>query len=112
MATFEDTSAEFKAAMNGLGLHYHEELYDAISKYLGPAIYNQDASLVSCSDPDELKTIKTNFLIGKLGMDDSPQLDKIITEICHGLGQSNTKKHRSTFYYLLTAVLNKESVFI
>ncbi|PHN04315.1 DUF2853 family protein [Flavilitoribacter nigricans] len=112
MPTFEETSAAFKKEMNNLGIFYHEELYDAITKYLGPSIHDKDAALVACSDPDELKTIKNNFLIGKLGLEDGPQLDAAIQEICGGLGSSNTKKHRASFYYLLTAILNKESVFI
>lgn len=98
--------------MNELGLHYHEELYDAIVNHLGPVIHDKDASLVACSDESERETIKNNFLIGKLGLEDGPHLDKAIEEICHGLGESNRQKHRSTFYYLLTAVLEKESVFL
>ena len=112
MTKFEETSAAFKKEMNELGLHFHEDLYDAIAKHLGPALYDSDASLVACSDADELNTVKTNFLIGKLGLEDGPELDKVIDQVCHGLGQSNTKKHRVTFYYLLTAILKKESVFI
>lgn len=112
MPTFEETSAEFKAEMNKLGLFYHEELYDAIARYLGPSIHNKDSALVACSDPDELKTIRKNFLIGKLGLEDSDQLDAAIKEVCHGLGESNRQKHRTTFYYLLTAILKKEEVFL
>lgn len=112
MATFEEMSNEFKNEMNELGLHYHEDMYDAITKHLGPSIHDGDANLVACSDPAELKTIKENFLMGKLGLEDSPMLDKAIHEVCHGLGESNRKKHRATFYYLLTAILQKESVFI
>ena len=112
MSKTHEVSAAFKSAMNELGLHYHEELYDEIVKYLGPTIHHDDAHLVACSDPEELKTIKTNFLIGKLGMEDGPALDKAIQEICHGLGESNRHKHRTTFYYLLVAILEKESVFL
>ena len=111
MAETHELSAEFKAEMNSLGLHYHEEIYNGIVDYLGPSIHNADAALVACSDPTELATIKTNFLMGKLGLEDGPRLDEAIKEVCHGLGESNTKKHRTTFYYLLTAILQKEAVF-
>ena len=33
----------------------------------GPAIYNDDASTVAASQASELETIKTNFLMKKLG---------------------------------------------
>jgi hypothetical protein len=111
MSETHKLSAAFKKEMNDLGLHFHEEIYDGIVDYLGPSIHDEDASLVACSDPSELETIKTSFLIGKLGLEDSPRLDQVIQEVCHGLGESNRKKHRTTFYYLLTAILNKGDVF-
>ena len=111
MATYEEALAEFKAEMDVLGMHHEEEVYHAITDYLGPSIYDADAALVACSDPSELATIKTNFLIGKLGLEDGEHLDNAIQQACAGLGQSNTKKHRPTFYYLLTAILNKGDVF-
>lgn len=111
MSKAHELSAVFKEEMNNLGLHFHEEIYNGIVDHLGPSIHDADASLVACSDPQELKTIKTNFLIGKLGLEDGPQLDEAIKQVCHGLGESNKKKHRTTFYYLLTAILKKEDVF-
>ena len=38
----------------------------------GPAIYNADSQTVSASDASELETVKKNFLMKKLGLDDSP----------------------------------------
>ena len=112
MATYEDVLAGFKEEMKEMGLSYHEGLYHEITKYLGPSIYQRDSSLVACSDPKELETIKTNFLIGKLGLEDGPELDKALQEVCGGMGKSNRNKHRATFYYLLVGILHKESVFI
>ena len=40
----------------------------------GPAIYNTDAPTVAGTDAAELETIKTNFLIKKLGLTDGPAL--------------------------------------
>lgn len=111
MATYEEALAEFKKEMDDIGMHHQEEVYHAITKYLGSTIHDRDASLVACSDPSELQTIKTNFLIGKLGLEDGPHLDAALQEACHGLGESNRNKHRPTFYYLLTAILNKGDVF-
>lgn len=112
MPTHEEVTTAFKKEMNELGMHYHEELYNAIAKHLGPALYDDDASLVACSDKEELKTIKKNFLIGKLGLKDGPELDHAIEQACGALGHSNNKKHRSTFYYMLIAILNEEEHFL
>lgn len=111
MATYQETFKEFTEEMKALGLSFHEDLYHEITKHLGPSIYDADASLVACSDDKELETVKKNFLIGKLGMEDSPRLDEVIEEVCHALGQSNRKKHRATFYYLLVTILEKGDVF-
>ncbi|MFT5777234.1 MAG: hypothetical protein ACI837_000165 [Crocinitomicaceae bacterium] len=111
MATYEEAFKVFTEEMNAVGFHYHEELYHAITTYLGPSIHLKDASIVACSDPKELATIKTNFLIGKLGLEDGPELDHLIEQVCGALGQSNRNKHRATFYYLLMAIARKEDVF-
>ena len=113
MATPENNTYNLRHDLEDLGIHYHHDMIDAIINYLGPSMHNEDASLIACSDAAERTTVKENFLIGKLGLDaDDPKLDGYIEEICHTLGKSNTKKHRATFYYLLTAKLGKESVFI
>jgi len=112
MATYEEMLETFKKEARDIGFHIHEELYHAIVDHLGPSIHDRDASLVACSDKEELALVKKNFLIDKLGMEDGPELDKVIKEVCHALGESNRNKHRATFYYLLTGILKKESVFI
>ncbi len=112
MANFEEISEMFKKEMKELGLHYHEETFDEIAKYLGPSIYDADGSLVACSDPKELKAIKENFLMGTLELPDTPALDKAMEEACHALGESNKKKHSVTFHYLLMTLLNAEEKFI
>ncbi|MCE7996860.1 MAG: DUF2853 family protein, partial [Roseivirga sp.] len=95
-----------------LGIAHPERPFHSSVDHLGPAIHDRDASLVACSDPEELKTVKESFLMGKLGMPDSPRLDEVIEQVCEALGKSNRNKHRATFYYLLTGILKRESVFI
>ena len=78
---------------------------------LGPAIYNLDASKVSGSDEKELKTVKNNFLIEKLGLSDSPALDDAINAIIERYGKSEKNKHRAVIYYMLAKHFGKESVY-
>lgn len=112
MATYEEAYETFTNEMNDMGMQHHEELYHAILKSLGDTIHDKDANLVACSDKEELNQVKQDFLIGKLGMEDSPRLDEVLTQVCGAMGQSNRTKHRATFYYLCVAILNKEEVFI
>lgn len=77
----------------------------------GPSIYNDDASTVSGSDESELATVKNNFLIGKLGLSDSSDLDAAIDSVIEQYGRSNRNKYRVVVYYLLTKHFGKESVY-
>ena len=77
----------------------------------GPSIYNADSSTVSGSDESEIATVKNNFLIKKLGLKDSVDLDKGIETVMEKYGKSNRSKYRAVVYYLLTKHFNKESVY-
>lgn len=77
----------------------------------GPSIYNADASTVSGSDESELATVKNNFLIKKLGLKDSADLDKGIASVMETYGKSNRNKYRAVVYYMLTKHFKKESVY-
>lgn len=78
---------------------------------LGPSIYNADSSTVSGSDEKELATVKNNFLIKKLGLSDSADLDKAIDSVMDTYGRSNRSKYRAVVYYMLAKHFKKESVY-
>lgn len=78
---------------------------------LGPSIYNADAETVAASDDAELDTVKNNFLIKKLGLEDSDELMTAINEVVDLYGRSNPKKFRAIMYYLLVRRFGKESVY-
>jgi len=82
-----------------------------VTKGLGPSIYKADASKVSGSDKKELETVKKNFLLKKLGLEDTPALDEAIDEVMEQLGRSNRNKYRAIVYYLLAKKFNKEEVY-
>ena len=77
----------------------------------GPSIYNTDSSTVAGSQQSELDTVKNNFLIKKLGLTDSKDLDAGIDAVMEKYGRSNKTKHRAVVYYLLTVHFKKESVY-
>ncbi|MFZ4542789.1 MAG: DUF2853 family protein [Saprospiraceae bacterium] len=100
MSKFEEAMVKYKSYMDGAGLKYDAAKLEAVAKGLGPSIYLKDASLVSCSDKAETDRLKANYVIKKLGMEDSPKVDAAIAAVCAKMKDSN-QKHRAVFYYLL-----------
>ncbi|TDQ66769.1 uncharacterized protein DUF2853 [Maritalea mobilis] len=71
----------------------------------------RDSAYVSTSDPEELKTVRENFLKKKLGLSDSDdKLDAIIAEVATEM-KADRMKERLTFYYLCAKKAGKLSVF-
>ena len=93
------------------GVNPDMDLLTKVTIGCGPSIYNADAATVSGSDQSELDTVKKNFLIKKLGLNDGPELDKAIDAVMETYGKSNRNKYRAVVYYLLTKHFNKESVY-
>lgn len=93
------------------GVDADMDLLTKVTIGCGPSIYNADSSTVSGSDDSELATVKNNFLIKKLGLKDSPELDKGIAKVMDLYGKSNRNKYRAVVYYLLTKHFGKESAY-
>lgn len=93
------------------GVTPNTDLLTKVTIGCGPSIYNLDSSTVAGTDQKELDTVKNNFLIKKLGLTDSPELDKAIDTVIEKYGRSNKTKYRVVVYYLLTLHFKKESVY-
>ena len=93
------------------GVNADMDLLTKVTIGCGPSIYNADSSTVSGSDDSELATVKNNFLIKKLGLKDSTDLDKGIDAVMELYGKSNRNKYRAVVYYLLTKHFKKESAY-
>jgi Protein of unknown function (DUF2853) len=90
---------------------FDESVLVGLAEMLGVSIYDADASLVACSDKNELKRVKELFLIRDLKMADSPALDASIKTVCGKMGTANRKKYRVVFYYLLLEEFNLLHLF-
>ena len=93
------------------GVNPDMDLLTKVTVGLGPSIYNADSSTVSGSDDSELATVKNNYLIKKLGLSESDDLDGAIASVMDTYGQSNRNKYRAVVYYLLCTQFNKASVY-
>lgn len=111
MNKFDEKVVFYQKEMDRLNLDYETELLRAVTKGLGPSIYKVDASRISGSDQKELDTVKTNFLINKLGLDDKPELDSAIASVMSKMGKSNRNKYRPIVYYLLVKELGQENKY-
>ncbi|HAV09912.1 MAG TPA: DUF2853 domain-containing protein [Rhodobacteraceae bacterium] len=77
----------------------------------GPSIYNADAQTVAGSQASELETVRTNFLIKKLGLADGPSLMAAIQSVLETYGKSERNKYRAVVYYMLVKHFGKEAVY-
>ena len=93
------------------GVTPNMDLLTKVTIGCGPSIYNKDASIVAGTQQSELDTVKNNFLIKKLGLKDSPELQAGIHNVLEKYGHSNKNKYRAVVYYLLTLHFKKESVY-
>jgi len=93
------------------GVEADMDLLAKVTKGCGPAIYKADASTVSASDELEMERVKKNFLIKKLGLGASKDLDSGIAAVIDQYGRSNRNKYRAVFYYLLVKHFNRESAY-
>ncbi len=112
MSKLQEKIELYTSEVEKLGLGLDVNLLAAITKGLGPSIFKDDAEKVSSSDKKELETVKNNFLIKKLGLKDSEQLDAAIESSIEKIGSSNRNKYRAIFYTILVEELNMQSFYI
>ncbi len=96
---------------NKCGMTPDMDLLTKVTIGCGPSIYNADASTVAGSQPAEIETVKNNFLIKKLGLSASDDLDGAISKAIETYGKSERNKYRAVVYYMLTKHFGKESVY-
>ena len=96
---------------NKIGETPDMDLLTKVTIGCGPSIYNADSSTVAGSDKSELETVKNNFLIKKLGLSESEDLDGAIDAVMEKYGRSERNKYRAVVYYMLTKHFGKESIY-
>jgi hypothetical protein len=86
-------------------------LLEKVTLGLGPSIYNRDSSTVSGTDEKELETVRNNFLIRKLGLEDSTALMDAINSVIVTYGVTERTKYRAVVYYMLVRHFKREAVY-
>lgn len=112
MSQFDEKLELYTTALTEkCGVTPDADLLAAVTKSLGPSIYNADAEIVAASDKDEVKTMKENFIKKKLGLTDDAAVDAAFDAAVEKMGSSNPRKYRAVLSYLLVKDLGKESLF-
>ena len=112
MSKRDELIRKYADDLNGkCGVKPDLDLLTKVTVGCGPSIYNADASTVSSTDPQELATVRKNFLVKKLGLSDGPALDAGIAQVVDTYGKSNPRKYRAVIYYLLTKHFQREGAY-
>lgn len=93
------------------GMEPDMDLLTQVTIGCGPSIYDTDASTVAASEAHELETVKDNFLVKKLGLEDGPELMEAINAVVDTYGRSERNKYRAVVYYLLVKHFGKEGAY-
>ena len=106
----EDMHAKCCADINKYSKANHD-LVTSMLKTYRLVLSKADTRLVACTDPQELATVKKNFLQKKLGLKKSDEeLDALLAKVCEQMKESR-QKNRLTFYYLLVEATGTQGVF-
>ncbi len=111
MGKFDDEVVKLLSTAKEVDKNITEDLMRVVGKYLGPNLYNKDASLVAYSDKDELARIRENFVKKKLGIKDSDEdIDAAIKSVGEKYGMSVRNKKRAVVYACLMNHYGKTSL--
>jgi hypothetical protein len=111
MSKLDEKVGQYIEDVNKIEDNPDVDLLRKIAESMEPSIYNSDANTVSSSDQEELDRVRKNFLVKKLGLEDTDELNVGINAVIEKYGKSNRNKHRVVVYYLLTKHYNKEQLF-
>ncbi len=81
------------------------DLLDTLVGRLRLIVDNKDALLVSGSDPSELETVRKNFVVKKLGINDKDKAMSAINEVANEM-KGIKMKNRAAFYYMVQKKLS------
>ena len=109
MSKLDGLLEKCEAQLKATGVNASNELLRAVTKGLGPSVYNRDGLLVAARDKSELDRIRKNFIEKKLGVKDEAEAEAAIDYAIEKIGPSNRNKMRPVFYTLIVTKLGKQS---
>ncbi|NVK30444.1 MAG: DUF2853 family protein [Gammaproteobacteria bacterium] len=110
MSKFDQAIAAYTKHLEEMGEEVDAKLLHRVVRSIGPAIYNRDAQTVAFTQPAEVDRVRRNFLVKRLGLEDSDALNDMIQSI--GDTYKATPRYRGVIYYLLVKKANKAALFL
>jgi len=83
----------------------NHEILDGLVDRLKLIVDNKDATLVSGTDESELETVRKNFVLKRLGVEDKDKAMTAIKAVASKMS-SIRMKNRAAFYYLVQMELS------
>lgn len=103
--------SDHHASVHTYAPHADTTIIDKMAATYRLVLSDRDSALVSASDPDELATVRENFLKKKLGLtQDDSELDAAIDAVLAQM-KDGKPNPRLAVYYLLAEKFNKLDVF-
>jgi hypothetical protein len=109
MSDLDEKLAKFKAnaveQLTAAGeTSIDDDLLSKLVNNLKLVIDNKDALAVAGSDPSEMETVRANFVVKKLGIDDKDKGAAAVSAVAEKMSGSHMK-NRAAFYYLVEKAL-------
>ncbi|MEE9421756.1 MAG: DUF2853 family protein [Gammaproteobacteria bacterium] len=98
LAKFKANAEEQLAAAGETNID--DDLLSQLVNNLKLVIDNKDALAVAGSDPSEMETVRANFVVKKLGIDDKDKGTAAVSAVAEKMSGSHMK-NRAAFYYLV-----------
>jgi hypothetical protein len=107
-----DTKPDYVANIQKYVTDVDTGAVDGIVKHLGIALRSKDSSLVSASDPEEVRRVRDGFMKKKLALTNSDaELDGALQEVLTRMKEER-EKSRVTVCYLLAEKFGKLDLFV
>lgn len=110
MATVVEKVEKYAAKCAELGMNIPGWLLTRAAKACGPALFNADAETVAASDVTELETVRDNFVMGKLKVEDADEAMNIVNQVAEEMSEFGSSKWRAVFYARCAEIAGKEDM--
>lgn len=107
MATIAEKVEQYSAKCAELGMTINGGLLTRAAKACGPSLFNADAETVAASDATELETVRDNFVMGKLGIENADEAMNIVNQVAEEMNEFGSHKFRAVFYARCAEIADK-----
>jgi len=70
-------------------------------------LFNADAEIVAATDTTELETVRDNFVMKKLGLEDADEAMNIVNKVAEEMKDFGSHKYRAVFYARCAEIAEK-----